>query len=201
AQTVIVQEQALRAASEKLERLEAENRDLRAHGGGAPPQQQGGFLSGLGGLFGGGQQPASPPPAPRQGSPWGAAPQGGGWSAPQQAQAPWGGAPQQQGGGFLKGALGAAAGVAGGVLLADSIRGLFHGPGMNPYGIGTGGSTAGFGGGETIVNNYYGDDSGLRQASDDGYARNDGYSNDDNYQSDADYSSDDSSSDDSSYDV
>ena len=47
---------------------------------------------------------------------------------------PFGGmAAQQGGGGFLKGALGAAAGVAGGMLLANSLSGLFgqHG---NPFG-------------------------------------------------------------------
>ena len=43
------------------------------------------------------------------------------------AAGPWGAPQPQQGGGFLKGALGAAAGVAGGVLLADSLQGLFGG--------------------------------------------------------------------------
>ena len=72
-----------------------------------------------------------------------------------------GGAPMGSpmgGGGFLQGALGAAAGVAGGVLLADSIRGLF-GAHNNPLGIGSG-VAPGLGGGlggETVVNNYYGD--------------------------------------------
>jgi hypothetical protein len=69
----------------------------------------------------------------------------------------------------LKGALGAAAGVAGGVLLADSIRGLFHGAG-NPFGIGSGfggQGLGGFGGGDTVVNNYYdGGDSPIHQAAD-----------------------------------
>ncbi len=61
------------------------------------------------------------------------------------------------GGGFLKGALGAAAGVAGGVLLADSIRGLFSGGAHNSLGIASGFDGGGFGnsGGETVVNNYY----------------------------------------------
>ncbi len=63
------------------------------------------------------------------------------------------GAPMGGGGGFLQGALGAAAGVAGGVLLADSIRGLF-GAHNNPLGIGTGlgGGQGGTGAGETIAN-------------------------------------------------
>ncbi len=55
-----------------------------------------------------------------------------------------------------------AAGVAGGVLLADSIRSLFggHGGGFGGLGIGTGvgGLGSGLGGGETVVNNYYDDD-------------------------------------------
>ena len=103
---------------------------------------------------------------------------------------PWGGAPQQAGGGgFLKGALGAAAGVAGGVLLADSIRGLFHGS-NNPLGIGSGHGAGSqqAGGGDTTINNYYGDD--RQQASGDNYS-------DDNYVSDADFTGDDSDGDDS----
>ena len=52
------------------------------------------------------------------------------------------------------------------------------------------------GGGETIVNNYYGD-SGGQLASDD----RQGFSQDDGFASDADYQSDDMGSDDSSYDV
>lgn len=69
--------------------------------------------------------------------------------------------PPPAGGGFLKGALGAAAGVAGGVLLADSIRGLFHG-GAGGMG-GLAGANLGIGSGfdpvmhETVINNYYGD--------------------------------------------
>ncbi|MFZ3328955.1 MAG: DUF2076 family protein, partial [Methylocella sp.] len=53
------------------------------------------------------------------------------------------------------GALGTAAGVAGGVLLADSIRGLFAGH-NNTLGIGSGFGGTGSGlGGETVINNYY----------------------------------------------
>ena len=78
------------------------------------------------------------------------------------------------GGGFLHGALGAAAGVAGGVLLADSIRGLFGGH-NNPMGIasgvpgfgGSGFGSSGLGGGETVVNNYYGNDSSSQQQAQD----------------------------------
>lgn len=210
AQTVIVQDQALRAANERLQQLETQVHDLEQH---AAPQQQGGggFLGGLGSLFGGGQ-PSQPSPgwnqAPRapspgwgqqapqqnygqQGGPWGA-PQGGGFGGPQ------GGFGGQQGGGFLKGALGAAAGVAGGVLLADSIKGLFGGS-NNPLGIAAGvpGIDQGLGGGrETIVNNYYGDDA-LRQQD----AQQDADQDQDDAQDAADYGSDFGGGDDGSTDV
>jgi hypothetical protein len=184
AQTVIVQDQALRAANDRLQQLEQHVRELEGQGG---QQSSGGFLGSLGSLFGGGAD-RGPPPSSVPPSRWGSGPQGGtpgygqggygqqqGYGQPggygQPQSGPWsGGAPYQQGGGggFLKGALGAAAGVAGGVLLADSIRGLFHGAG-NPFGIGSGvGGGAGLGGsggGDTIVNNY-GDDADAQQAGD-----------------------------------
>ncbi|WP_026191314.1 DUF2076 domain-containing protein [Methylosinus sp. LW4] len=176
AQTVLVQDQALQAANQRLQELEGRVRDLESR-----PQQSSGFL---GGLFGGAQRQAPPPPRPapppgygqqpgypqQQGGPWGAAPAGGPAYAPPPppGYAPQAYPPQQAaaapGGGFLKGALGTAAGVAGGVLLADSIRGLFHGgaggAGSN-LGIGSGYEHAG--GGETIINNYYGDQGGYSQ--------------------------------------
>jgi uncharacterized protein len=157
AQTVIVQDQALRAANERLQELEAK---LQSQSSGTTSSGDTSFLGGLGrSIFGGGsdQQPRSSVPntgyqQPNQGG------FGGGYA--QQPQGPWGqGAPAQggAGGGFLKGALGAAAGVAGGVLLANSISGLFRG---NPYGIASGvPGMGGFGGGgETVINNYYEND-------------------------------------------
>ncbi|MGA8170540.1 MAG: DUF2076 family protein, partial [Methylocystis sp.] len=93
-------------------------------------------------------------------------------------------------GGFLKGALGAAAGVAGGVLLADGIRGLFHGGAGGGLGIDSGFQHTGLGqGGETnVVNNYYGDASGA-DAQDASY---DAADDDDSASAeDADYGSDD----------
>jgi uncharacterized protein len=173
AQTVIVQDFALQQANKKLEELEARLRD----------QQSKPATSFLGGLFGGGSRPSAPPPprpAPQpgygqpQGGPWGAGAPQQGYAAPQAGVAQGGFAPQaapQQGGGFLKGALGTAAGVAGGVLLADGIRGLFHGGGAGSgLGIDPGFGHAGFGGGETIINNYY-DSPGPQDASyDAGYS-------------------------------
>ena len=171
-QTVIVQEQALRAAAQRIEELQARNSQLEQDAQRAPAA--GGFLGGLGSLFGGGSQPNQPPPRPTSvppsgnyqgGSLQGGAPQQGWQQPPQQSPqqgGPWGGQPQgggfgqqpQQGGGFLKGALGAAAGVAGGVLLANSLSGLFHGS-NNSLGIGNGFGGGNPGGG-SVTNNYYG---------------------------------------------
>lgn len=160
-QTVIVQEQALQAANQRIKDLEQQAQQSQP----AQSSGSGGFLSSI---FGGG---SSQPPAPAQRPPvWnqgGAAGQAGGFGQsgpygappPQQQGGPWGGAPQQGGGGgggFLHGALQTAAGVAGGALLFDGIRGLMGGHG-SPFGIGAG--TPG-GGGETVVNNYYGDSGG-----------------------------------------
>jgi uncharacterized protein len=157
AQTVLVQDQALRAANDRLQELEGKVKDLESRAASQP--RPGGFLGGLGSLFGG-SAPSSAPraPVPPPGGRWGQSPiQGGlqqppqGYAPPGSAPGPWGG----QGGGFLTGALGTAAGVAGGVLLADSIRGLFAGH-NNSLGIGSGfGGMGPAAGGETVINNYY----------------------------------------------
>jgi hypothetical protein len=174
AQTVLVQDQALQAASQRLQELESRVHQLESQ-----PQPSGGFL---GGLFGQRSAPPSPRSAPPpgygrpsypQGGPWGSAPAGEPGYAPPPGYGQQPGYPPQAqqaaaGGGFLKGALGTAAGVAGGVLLADSIRGLFHGGGAGSnLGIGSGFEHAG--GGDTTINNYYGDQGGPQYAGDDGY--------------------------------
>lgn len=160
AQTVLVQDQALQAADKRIQDLEARVKDLESS---AASQQRPKFLTGLGSLFGrsSGYAPSPPPPssgrwnqAPPQGAYPPSPPPAGGYGP---APGPWGGqqAPSP-GGGFLTGALGTAAGVAGGVLLADSIRSLFAGH-NNTLGIGTGfggGTPAGLGG-ETVINNYF----------------------------------------------
>lgn len=186
-QTVIVQEQALKAANERLQQLEAKVQSLES--GQGQGQSGGGesFLGGIGrSIFGGGSsqqgQPArSAPPAyspqaqyaPNQ--PQYAQPQGGPWGGAAQAGGGMFGGGAGGGGGFLKGALGMAAGVAGGALLGNAVSGLFHGS-NNPFGIasgmgGMGGMGGGFpgAGGETIVNNYYNDappDVGMDQQGD-----------------------------------
>ena len=98
AQVLLVQQDALANAQARIEQLE------RA----ASERPAGGFL---GGLFGG-ERPVPAPRAPasaRRGDP-GAGP----WSQP-----------YGRGGGFLAGAAQTAMGVAGGVLIADALGGLF----------------------------------------------------------------------------
>ena len=98
AQTIVVQEQALAAAQARIEALEAEASQRQSDGGGV-----------FGGLFGG-SSPARRTPA-RPAAPTGPLANGG----------------QAQGGGFLAGAAQTAMGVAGGVLLANAIGGMFDG--------------------------------------------------------------------------
>ncbi|POO57952.1 DUF2076 domain-containing protein [Agrobacterium rosae] len=167
AQAVIVQEKGLEAAAAHISQLEERIHQLES-GNGAPQQaQQGGFLSSI---FGGSQQQA-PAPAPAQNyrndtsgqapGPWGRSN-----DAPQQPSGPW---TNQQpsafarpsgSGGFLQGALGAAAGVAGGMLLANSLSGIFSNHVASsgwgsPMGSATGANAPVE---ETVINNYYGDD-------------------------------------------
>jgi uncharacterized protein len=187
AQTVIVQDQALQGANARIEALEAQVKELQS-------KPAGGFL---GGLFGGGQRQAPPPPPRRPmpppgynnpaPGPWGQQP-----AYPQQGYAPPQGFPPQQaaGGGFLTGALGTAAGVAGGVLLADGIRNLFShggaGGGMANLGIGSGFTPAGD---TTVINNYYGDEAGGQESGGQEAGYDQGY-DDSADLNDADYSSD-----------
>jgi len=69
------------------------------------------------------------------------------------------------GGGFLRGAMQTAAGVAAGALAFEGVESLMHGFG-HAAGYGGGQGFGGFDGGqrpvEEVVNNYYGDDKGER---------------------------------------
>lgn len=166
AQAVIVQEKGLEVAAAHIARLEERIHQLES--GNADPHhtQQGGFLSSI---FGSSQTQATPAPAatppttnyrndtadPTAG-PWGRAqslqPQA------QQPTGPWSPQPaaRSAGGSFLQGALGTAAGVAGGMLLANSLSGIF-GNHMSSLGLGSpvsGNAPVE----ETVVNNYYGND-------------------------------------------
>jgi hypothetical protein len=125
AQAVYVQEQALSNLNAEIEQLRAEAEHLRRQ------PQGGGFLSGL---FGGGARETEPA---RAGSPWGGraspfpqrfgAPQGGMMGAPA-AGGPWGGMMQPRGGGgFLQSAMATAAGVAGGMMIANALSNAFGG--------------------------------------------------------------------------
>jgi hypothetical protein len=130
AQLVYVQEEAIKSLNQQLEELQAER--------GRGQQGGGGFLSSI---FGGGSRqdeaPRRTPWGGQQGPQTGYAQQG---SAPQQGYAPQqqGGPWAQQGGGgfggqggggggFLRGALGTAAGVAGGMMLAGALSNAFKG--------------------------------------------------------------------------
>jgi uncharacterized protein len=155
AQTTIVQQHALEAATQRIAELEA-----RA----AQPQEQTSFLGNLGKtLFGGAPSAPQPGLAPR-GYDASAYQRGGpdpyagrqptGYAPPPQQQqqpGPWGAPPAQGGGGgFLANAMTTAAGVAGGVVLANSLESLLGGRG-GLFGGRSGGS---LGGGETINNIY-----------------------------------------------
>ncbi len=114
-QTVLVQEQALKAAQERIAELEAK-------AGGAAAPAASGFLSSAPKISPWGSAPAAAPPATR--------------SPLQAAVAP--AAAPAAGGGFMRQALATAAGVAGGALLFEGIRGMMGGHGAGA----TGGSQA-----------------------------------------------------------
>ena len=125
AQAILVQEAAIKRLSEQNTQLQADLQQARSQTPAAP--QSGGFLSSL---FGGGSRDAQPQQTAR--------PAGNGWRDPgRQAPAPQQNFGSQQGyapgpaqgpagGGFMRGALQTAAGVAGGVMLAEGISSLFH---------------------------------------------------------------------------
>lgn len=121
AQAVFVQEQALAKLQEENDQLRAELEHVSRQ------PQQGGFLSSI---FGGGARPPGPayntPPA-RRASPWGT-PQQPPMHQSYGAPGPWGGGMMQpRGGGFLQTALSTAAGVAGGMMIANALSHAFGG--------------------------------------------------------------------------
>lgn len=122
AQAIIVQEEALKGAQQRIEEMERELDERPAQGSGG-----GSFLGGLFG--GGGGGPSRPSSVPSSGSVPRA---GGGFNYPrnepmdQPPMGPYGQQPQR-GGGFLAGAMQTAAGVAGGVLLGNMLGNVFGG--------------------------------------------------------------------------
>jgi len=138
-QTVLVQDEALKRADERIQELESQT------DGGAEPPRQGGFLDSMrGAILGPREQPRggsvpSIPPRPQQGSVWGTS---GGYANPPPPPPETGYAPQGgfgQGGSFLGTAASAAAGMIGGALLLGGIRSMFgqHG-GASAYDAGHG---------------------------------------------------------------
>ena len=154
-QMAVVQEAALAQAQNRIRQLEFQLQQAQQQLQQAQQSRPSGSGGLFGGLFGGGnnnrQQASAPPPG------WGA--QGGAMPPPNfQPQQQYGYPPgyqpgmfQRGGSGFLGSALTTAAGVAGGMMAANALEGLFsdhH----------SGGDAGAFGGGgETIINNNYGD--------------------------------------------
>ena len=146
AQSIYVGEQALARLNSRVSDLEAQLDQARSR------PQSGGFLSGLFGSDRPESHPASPGSNPQypQGQPGYApgataypaasAPQGGPWGS-QPQPGPWNSPPQ--GGGFLHSALTTAAGVAGGMVVANALSSAFSGHGWGSSGLGAVGS--GFG--------------------------------------------------------
>jgi hypothetical protein len=188
AQTVLVQQYGLENAKSQLAQAQEQINDLqgqldRAHA--QQPQKSGSFLSHL---LGTDNPPQQPPPyqpvntgyPPQQ--PYGAPV----YTQPVYSQPVGYG---MGGGGFLRGALQTAAGVAAGEMMFQGMESLFHGFGAgHEYG----------GGGEILNNNYYGDegrehhaeastgsDSGFYNPSDD--ASRDNFADDNNSNDDAGY--------------
>lgn len=222
AQAVVVQEKGLEAAANRIRELENHIHELEAaQSEHRQAEQGGGFLSSI---FGSQQsrQQASSQQASASG-PWGARRNhesareyDDGYRAPPQPYGAQASTPQPSGpwsnnayrgssagSSFLTGALGTAAGVAGGMLLANSLSGLFS---NHMAGAGLGNPLAGasaFGASEqpaveeTVVNNYYGDDA-IREASDNSDNGNGDNSNDGWQQ--ADYSNDDAGQDNGDFD-
>ncbi|MFJ2463815.1 DUF2076 domain-containing protein [Pseudomonas sp. NPDC087615] len=137
-QAILVQEAALKSLDEQnkqltrqVQQLQAELQAAKAQSAAPAPSSGGGFLSSI---FGGSPRPAPTPsaapastggwrePAPQQNV--GAPPAQQGFAAPPPNYAQQ--AAPAAGSSFLGGALKTAAGVAGGVMLAQGISSLFH---------------------------------------------------------------------------
>ncbi len=127
AQAIIIQEAALTKLNAQVQELQQQVQQLQQQAQTAKPQSTG-FLAGL---FGGGTSQPEPQRQASQGSQpipgtqgWGSQPQQQQYAQQPQQQALAQAAPQQPG--FLGSALRTAAGVAGGVVLADMLTGMFH---------------------------------------------------------------------------
>jgi hypothetical protein len=188
-QTVLIQDMALSEAHNRIQDLESQVAAARA----APPQPPTSFLgTARGSVPSAGpwaRQAAPAPTPPVQVSPWSPVGQS-------QAPAPPAMAPLAAPGassGFLRQAATTAAGIAGGALLFQGISSLF---GPHYGGSMFGGMTPQPGLGETVINNYYNDDSrsdpGLTQADDVQNASDQDYASDQDDGSSQDFGGDDS---------
>jgi hypothetical protein len=152
AQTVLVQQYGLQQAQSQIQEMQAALDEVRQH---AQQSGGGGFLSKIFGGGSGQQQPQAPyQPVNNAGYP----PQGyppPGYGAP--GYGPVYGQPVGYGGGggFLRGAMQTAAGVAMGEMAFESMESLFHG-------FGGGGGYGHERPGESVTNNYY-DDAGQHE--------------------------------------
>lgn len=125
AQAMIIQEAALKQMDQRVKELESQVAQLQQNAN--SQQSSGGFLAGL---FGGGSRST---PSPREqyqaqqqnNAAWNNQPQNGYTTQPQNYAQPQQAAPSRAGS-FLGGALQTAAGVAGGVVLADMLTGMFR---------------------------------------------------------------------------
>ena len=136
-QTVLVQDEALKAANARIQQYEG--------GGAEPPQQERGFLDSMRDSILGRDGPrGSVPRVPQAGAPPAGRPDPWGRDAPPQPQAPQQSNPfgqpppapyPQSGGGpsFLGTAAAAAAGAIGGSLLMNGIRSAFAGHQAGPF--------------------------------------------------------------------
>ncbi|UCJ16033.1 DUF2076 domain-containing protein [Pseudomonas sp. MM211] len=115
AQAILIQEAAIKRLDQRVRELEAQAAEQQRQRSGS-----GGFLAGL---FGGGQSNNAAQPAQRPAG-WGETRFSQNAAAAPVASAPAGAAAAQ--GGFMRGALQTAAGVAGGVMVADLLTSMFH---------------------------------------------------------------------------
>src|SRR5262249_50645244 len=149
----------LETANRRIQDLEDQLREFEDD---RPQRSRGGFLSG--GLFGGGRdeserRPSSVPQVGARSTPSAYGdrdPWSRGEPPPYSAQP---GTPPPSGGGFMRSALATAAGVAGGVLVADSLRNMLGGA----HAAGHSSSGSGSSGGAESKSPLAGPDSGQDQ--------------------------------------
>ena len=130
-QTALVYEHQMNEQEARIRELEDQIAQMQ-QAAAAPATGGGSFL---GGRMGAGRGSVPPVAATAQASPWAAPQQTAGYQQPAAGRPPFASYPQAaplapqapQGGGFFRSALQTAAGVAGGMMVANSLSGLFGG--------------------------------------------------------------------------